>query len=101
MLLQDMLHDNHFLPIRCCVVPQCINHVYMYHCLNLMHTRPECMAMASRTFHEFLEVCILLQVQHNQDVSLLHLQHGASEGSHTLHQISAKMKRYDPATACL
>ncbi len=59
------------------------------------------MAMASRTFHEFLEVCILLQVQHNQDVSLLHLQHGASEGSHTLHQISAKMKRYDPATACL
>ena len=47
--------------------------------------------MARRTFHEFLEVCILLQVQHNQDVSLLHLQHGASEG-HTLHQKFAKMK---------
>jgi len=57
-----------------------------------MHTRPECMAMASSTLHEVFKVCILLQVQHNQDMSLLHLQHGTSEGSYILHQRFAKMK---------
>ncbi|KAA6416927.1 MAG: hypothetical protein FRX49_00660 [Trebouxia sp. A1-2] len=44
------------------------------------------MAMASSTLHE---AC---KVQHNQDMSLLHLQHGTSEGGNILHQWHKRAK---------